>query len=340
MKRASAASDDLEAELDHRIGVRLAVLRPTSPGCVQFADILYTYAGMGRRIAVRTFALILFSTHVVGADLFYMDHDPFTDRYVGPIGPLVISGEIMPGDYDQLLSKITADESRFLALNKVILASDGGDVAEALKIAGLIKSLYSEVIVGTLTGRCVSACFFIYAAASQREVNGERLLGINRPYIPDAEEASPPPDAATVESRALMQVRGFLRENRVPAYLVDEMFRRASDDAYWLSADDQKKLGFRSQSFNQFLAVKCAWSDQIERETFSGERSIDGLKQMMRCRDRATQEAARQALVLARSDKSVRDPHQTIKRAELKSRQGDALTGGPAESVPPKPSSE
>jgi hypothetical protein len=27
MKRASAASDDLEAELDHRIGVRLAVLR-------------------------------------------------------------------------------------------------------------------------------------------------------------------------------------------------------------------------------------------------------------------------------------------------------------------------
>ena len=27
MERASAASDDLEAELDHRIGVRLAVLR-------------------------------------------------------------------------------------------------------------------------------------------------------------------------------------------------------------------------------------------------------------------------------------------------------------------------
>src|SRR6266404_2191157 len=27
--------------------------------------------------------------------------------------------------------------------------------------------------------------------------------------------------------------------------------------------------------------------DQIERETFSGKRSIDDLKQMMRCRDRA-----------------------------------------------------
>src|SRR5260370_40275822 len=113
----------------------------------------------GRRIAAGTFALILFGTPVFGADFFYMDHDPFTDRYVGPVGPLVISGEIVPGDYDQLLSKITGDENRFLALNKVILASDGGDVAEALKIAGLIKSLYSEVIVGTLTSRCFSAGF-------------------------------------------------------------------------------------------------------------------------------------------------------------------------------------
>jgi len=260
------------------------------------------------------FALILLSTPVLGADLFYMDHDPFIDRYVGPVGPLVISGEIVPGDYDQLLSKITGDENRFLALNKVILASDGGDVAEALKIAGLIKSLYSEVIVGTLTGRCVSACFFIYAAANQREVNGERLLGINRPFIADAEKApAPPMDAAIGESRALMRVRGFLRENNVPNYLVEEMFRRASDDAYWLSADDQKNLGFRSQSFNQFLAAKCAWNDQIERETFSGKRSIDDLKQMMRCRDRATQEAARQALVLARTETSGRGLGQTIK---------------------------
>ena len=36
MKRASAASDDLEAELDHRIGVGLAVLR--SPCAVSFCD--------------------------------------------------------------------------------------------------------------------------------------------------------------------------------------------------------------------------------------------------------------------------------------------------------------
>ena len=279
------------------------------------------YQGMGRRMAVRTLALILLSTPAWGADLFYLDHDPFTDRYVGPVGPLVISGEIIPGDYDRLLSRITGDENRYLSLNKVILASDGGDVSEALKIGGLVKSLYTEVIVGTLTGRCVSACFFIYAAANRREVDGERLLGINRPYIADAEGASaPPPDAAIPESRALAQVRAFLRENNVPGYLVDEMFRRPSNDAYWLSADDEKNLGFRSRSFDRLLTAKCAWNDRIEQETFAGKRSIDDLKQMMRCRDRVTQEAARQALVSARAKSH--------------------LTGGPAESVPPRSSSE
>lgn len=90
-----------------------------------------------------------------------MDHDPVTGEYVGPVGPLVLSGEIVTGDYDALISKILADENRFLAQNKIILASDGGDVAEALKIAKLVKSLHSRLIVGTLTGS-VSAHAFLF----------------------------------------------------------------------------------------------------------------------------------------------------------------------------------
>ena len=129
----------------------------------------------------------------LSAELFYMDHDPVTDKFVGPIGPLVLSGEIIPGDAERLLTKILEDENRFLEQNKLLLASDGGDVAEALKVAKLIKSLYTHVIVIPLTGRCVSACFFIYAAANQREADGERLLGINRPYLAAADGASAAP---------------------------------------------------------------------------------------------------------------------------------------------------
>jgi hypothetical protein len=255
---------------------------------------------MSARIAVCTFALWLMSAPAYGAELFYMDHDPYTDRFVGPIGPLVFSGEIIPGDYAALLSKILADRDRFLAQNKLILASDGGDVAEAIKIAKLVKSLYTEVIVGPLTGRCVSACFFIYAAASQREADGERLIGINRPYLVASEarststststSAAAPANATMVESGALATVRAFLEDNAVPRYLLDEMFRHASDDAYWLSAEDQKNLGYRSPAYDRYLRDKCAWDDR---------KPVEDLKRMLKCRDRLTQDAARQALALA-----------------------------------------
>jgi hypothetical protein len=258
---------------------------------------------MGTRIAACTFALWLVSVPAFCAELFYMDHDPYTDRFVGPIGPLVFSGEIIPGDYDALLSKIMADPNRFLEQNKLILASDGGDVAEALKIAKLVKSLYTEVIVGPLTGRCVSACFFIYAAASQREADGERLIGINRPYLVASEArstttttstttsvATAPANATPAESGALATVRAFLEDNAVPRYLLDEMFRHASDDAYWLSAEDLKNLGYRSPAYDRYLRDKCAWDDR---------KPVEDLKRMVTCRDRLTQGAARQALALA-----------------------------------------
>ncbi len=261
---------------------------------------------MHRRIVILQVALLL-SLPCRGAEFFYMDHDSVSAEYVGPVGPLVLSGEIIPGDYAALLTKILGDENRFLAQNKIILASDGGDVAEALKIARLVKSLHSRLSVGPLTGRCVSACFYIYAAAAEREVDGEKLLGINRPFIADTEPAATAGPAAAArtavapgETRALMQVRAFLQDNAVPGYLVDEMFRHVSDDAYWLSADDEKNLGSRSQSFKHFLAAKCAWDEKIEREVYSGKRPADELKRLLKCKDGATRQAARQALLAAR----------------------------------------
>jgi hypothetical protein len=244
------------------------------------------------RFALCTLTLLLASLPALGAELFYMDHDPFTTEYVGAVGPLVISGEIVAGDYQRLLGKILQDETRFLSQNKIILASDGGDVNEAIRIATLLKALYTSVVVGPLTGRCVSACFFIYAAAGQREVDGERLIGVNRPFIEDS-------TAVGTENAALLQVRDFLRDNGVPNYLVEEMFRRASDDAYWLTTEDEKNLGTRSQTFTRYLAAKCAWTDAVEREANAGKQPLDELKRMLICRARVTQADARQALIQA-----------------------------------------
>jgi hypothetical protein len=264
---------------------------------------------MGYRLAFCLLALFSAGAPSAGAELFYMDHDAFTEKFVGPVGPLVFSGEIEPGDYDRLLSKILDDENRYLTQNKLILASDGGDVSEAMKIAKLVKSLYSEIIVGPQTGRCVSACFLIYAAAHQRGTEGERLIGINRPYIVDPSSeslsAATSADAGIAESGALAQVRIFLQENEVPEYLIEELFRHASDDAYWLSTDDEKKLGSRSRALREYLAAKCGWDEAMEREVFAGKRPLEELSRMWRCRASMTRPEAQKTLDLALKERSA-----------------------------------
>jgi hypothetical protein len=256
---------------------------------------------MAQRITACMVLLLIACAPARGAELFYMDHDPFTNQYVGPSGPLVLSGDITPGDYDRLLAKIAEDASRFLEQGKLLLASDGGDVTEAIKIAKLVKSLSTEVIVGPLTGRCAGACFLIYAAADRRGTDGQRLIGIYHPQLDDADVALlPPPDAAILEDGILADARAFVQENAVPDYLVDEMFRHSASDVYWLSERDERNLGAKSPSFEKFLAAKCAWSDSLERAVYKGERPIEDLKEVWVCRARLTQPAARQALASAR----------------------------------------
>jgi hypothetical protein len=112
------------------------------------------------------------------AELFYMDHDTLTAQYVGAVGPLVLSGDIESGDYDRLLTKIAQDQNRYLGQNRLILASERGDVAEALRIAKLVQALVTTVVVNPQAGRCVGACFLIYAAAAERTTDGPGLLGV------------------------------------------------------------------------------------------------------------------------------------------------------------------
>ena len=221
------------------------------------------------------------------ADFFYMDHDPFTDKYIGPVGPLVISGDITVGDYDRLLAKIGSDQNRFLDRDRVIVASDSGDAAEAIKIANLLKSLFSEVLVGPRTGKCIGACFLIYASATQRGTDGEHLIGIHR-----LESDAAGGDGAN-------QVRLFLQGNAVPENLLTVMFRRSANDPYYLSTDDEAALGPKSPEFKQYLSDNCGWDDSVEQEVYSRKRPMADLQQLLACRARVTKPLAQKALAAA-----------------------------------------
>jgi len=252
------------------------------------------------RLALICTIFLLSGALARSAELYYLDRDAFNNEYVGPVGPLVLSGEIVPGDYDRLLAKIAEDDKRFLAQNKLILASNEGNAAEAMKIARLVKALYTQVVVGPLTGRCAGACFLIYVAAVERGTDGENLLGVTRPGLAESEWIGrPTTEAALLEDSMQGPVRAFLVENDVPPDLVEQAFQRPSTDVYWLSEKDETALGSKSPEFAKFLEKNCKWTDGLDKAVFRGERPFEDLKAFTDCRARMTQPEARKALALA-----------------------------------------
>ena len=248
-------------------------------------------------------AMALPNGPALAAEIFYLDRDAFSNAYVGPVGPLVLSGEIAPGDYALLLAKIAEDPKRFLEQNKLILASSQGNAEEAMKIARLVKSLYTAVSVGPLTGRCAGACFLIYAAAAERGTDGENLLGVSRPGLAESQWASmPTPQAALLEDGMQASVRTFLDDNQVPPDIVEEMFARPPTDISWLSEQQENALTPKAPWFAKFLADKCGWSEGFERAVYQGKRPVDDLKTLTACRLRTTQPEARKALDQALKD--------------------------------------
>jgi hypothetical protein len=252
------------------------------------------------RLALVCTIFLLAGAFARSAELYYLDRDAFNNEYVGPVGPLVLSGEITPGDYDRLLARIAEDDTRFLSQNKLILASNQGNAGEAMKIARLVKALYTQVVVGPLTGRCAGACFLIYAAAVERGTDGENLLGVSRPGLAESEWVGrPTTEAALLEDSMQAPVRDFLVENEVPADLVEQVFQRPSTDVYWLSDNDETALGSKSPAFAKFLEKNCQWTQGLDKAVFRGERPFEDLKAFTDCRARMIRPEARKALALA-----------------------------------------
>ncbi len=252
------------------------------------------------RLALVCTIFLLAGAFARSAELYYLDRDAFNNEYVGPVGPLVLSGEIAPGDYDRLLAKIAEDDKRFLSQNKLILASNEGNATEAMKIARLVKALYTQVVVGPLTGRCAGACFLIFAAAVERGTDGENLLGVTRPGLAESEWVGrPTTEAALLEDSMQGSVRDFLVENEVPPDLVEQVFQRPSTDVYWLSDNDETALGSKSPAFAKFLEKNCQWTQGLDKAVFRGERPFEDLKAFTDCRARMIRPEARKALALA-----------------------------------------
>lgn len=258
--------------------------------------------------SVASVLLFLVALPAVALEISYTSINPF-DGTVDQGEGLLLKGEIRQGDYAKLLSVIRRDEDRFWRSVGFILASPGGNVYEALRIARLIRYTYSSAFVGDATGPCASACFFIFATAARREASPRRL-GIHRPYLsPEQMMSLSPREAENVQREILRISRAYLEDLQVPTSLIDAMFQRASTEVHWLSrAEFEQQLGRRPPWYEQFLIARCGFDKALERRFFNGndQAALEHLREVDSCAYRLTRKDAESFLKEALSGKAAK----------------------------------
>jgi len=190
-----------------------------------------------------------------GMDVRVVDINPVT-KEAGAYPTLVLSGEILTGDYERLLGYAIENNLDLHAMS-ITLATPGGDISEALKIGQLLKSIYATVDVGPVTGPCASACFILYASAVNRSATAG-TVGIHRPYLSKERfQNLSPSQAEKLETNALLAAEDYLHKLRVPSSLVDVMFENASSEIHWLTDDELQALGENPAWYEEFLIARC-----------------------------------------------------------------------------------
>src|SRR5450759_2609255 len=195
-------------------------------------------------------------------------------------GVLIIEGKIEPGDYIKIRSFLGEASNFSKMTGEVFLASQGGNVFEALEIGYLIRHLRmstdapsrpppterssgSEIIhpldlTNPRQYQCTSACFLLYVAGIYREFIWAGRLGIHHPQI----EHKPIGASENALSIALVEMRNkiksYLEEMSVPDKYLDLMYSIPPNEIRWITqAEFNADLKGYSPEMRALLDAKC-----------------------------------------------------------------------------------
>jgi hypothetical protein len=228
-----------------------------------------------------TFILLMFEAAPAGAaDIWMSDH---------PAQNLILEGTIASGDYDKLgklIDEYCPGRWTPRCPDRILLASPGGSLLEAMKIGRLIRKLRLDTEVPeemppdirqTITTAlkfkdpqrdymCASSCFFIYVAGIYRS-SLRGVLGIHRPYLSDADQKTLSADQAMESSTQIRTiVETYLREMGVPSKYADRMFSISGDQMYWIDrADFEADFWGFIPELKDWVNAKCDKRTDVEK---------------------------------------------------------------------------
>ena len=120
---------------------------------------------------------------------------------------------------------------------RIFINSKGGNVNEALKMAGLIRNL--ELMVNVpMDSECFSACFYLYSAGVLRFSNS-KSVGIHSPSFDKKFFSQLSQNEAKLIYKGMeAEAYDLLREFNIPERLISKMKSVSSQDLYYLSDTD------------------------------------------------------------------------------------------------------
>lgn len=148
---------------------------------------------------------------------------------------ITLTGEIAEGDSDQLKTIVKTANDRGRLVSAIRLDSPGGSIAEAARIAEIVRYGKIATVIGGGT-TCASACFVVFAAGSPKYVSYSALVGVHGASDAEGRE--------TVEAGAttVLMARA-LKDLGVPAPILGKMVVTTPDTMVWLTPDDLRSMG-------------------------------------------------------------------------------------------------
>ncbi len=159
-----------------------------------------------------------------------------------------IEGDIVEGDYENYLKSFDAIKAKGALLNDVRLNSQGGLVAEALKIGRHIRThgVGTQIEEGK---QCFSSCALIFLAGISRLNAGQ--VGVHRSYLKAGSKLSFS-EMEDVLSSSYDEVKEYLRQLRVSEEIVQDFMGTSSTNLKLIKAI----LG-RDPIYEEYLINNC-----------------------------------------------------------------------------------
>ncbi len=198
-------------------------------------------------------------------------------------GVLILEGKIVSGDYERLRNFLGSKSNFDKISGGVFLASQGGNVVEAMKMGRLIRTLrlstdapsgpaagiprFGESLItpfNLINPRanylCASACFFVYVAGIYRHLSWAGRLGVHRPTILEGIANPPDSDDATKSATWFIHetVKNYLKDMDVPDKYADLIYSVPPAKVRWITQDefDSDLQGFIPE-LSQWVGANC-----------------------------------------------------------------------------------